>query len=57
MGYSINTQDIIEICKTNGARRVEITHPTDTEITEKQIAKCTHKNIQDGGVDIYDADD
>lgn len=56
MGKSVNIQDIIEICKVNGARRVQITSPTDIEISEKQIGKCISKNIVAGGVDNYDTD-
>ena len=51
MGKEINIQDIIEIVKNCGAKRVIIRNPEDRKLEITEVAKCTEINIESSGVE------
>lgn len=51
MGKEINIQDIIEIVKNCGAKRVIIRNPIDRKLEITEVAKCTEINIESSGVE------
>lgn len=51
MGRDINPSKLIEMCVSQGAKRIELTAPTFFEIKRGQVAKLKNLNLEFGGVE------